>query len=470
MSNLAPYLEKIDQAEIQRWTEIITASGQQNTGAVPWSEAVVTLNNVLDELRGSEAEGLNDMIPFVLRKTIIDQFNIIQNHLPYVSSGHNGYVQVIIDAINTLHSAVWQGGFRFRGKKVLGYEEKYRRMTEVVAEIEQFNQQKAIAISEMKEISKAKEEVEADVSACNDARFAIEKTTSIVEEVYARLVKFEDQAGLSVEQVEHHREEASSASIIASAKAESAEKNEQRLQDFINRVDYNEGRLAAAVTSSAEQMDVAHQAYEQATLEAGKRADEFIVKARTDVEALILSLKEIEEDIKEKLQKATGVSLFYAFDSAAKWKLGHYAWATLAAISLFAPGYYSYQLLSLNTPITNALLIKIGLGLPALLFAGFCLQQYGKERRLKEEYAFKSKISLSLQVYRKEVEKAMEGLSVEDRARLVDFLLTSIGTIFESPTERVFGSRRLGGPTDTKIIGSFIANAKNAKEVFTGQE
>jgi len=55
------------------------------------------------------------------------------------------------------------------------------------------------------------------------------------------------------------------------------------------------------------------------------------------------------------------------------------------------------------------------------------------------------------------------------RASGTGFLVHSIGVIFESPTERVFGTRRTGGPTDTKIIAVLTQNLKDVKDLTHGK-
>jgi hypothetical protein len=207
---------------------------------------------------------------------------------------------------------------------------------------------------------------------------------------------------------------------------------------------------------------------------------EFIGTAKDDIETFKTTktgeldafegrLKEIEKDIVEKLSKATGITLFHAFEKRQEQIKGHWIWLGIAAAVLGLVIWLTSVFVNGNTNTNAAFYIKLTLGLPAVVFAGFALQQYGKERRLKEEYAFKSSISLSLVAYRELVEQAVATLGPEDKVKFADFLVKSIGVIFDSPTERVFGTRRTGGPTDTKIVAGLLQNLKEAKNIVDGK-
>lgn len=180
-------------------------------------------------------------------------------------------------------------------------------------------------------------------------------------------------------------------------------------------------------------------------------------------------LEVIEKDITEKLANATGITLFHAFEKREGQIKGHWIWLIIAGAVLAIVIGMTANFVSNSTEPTAAFYIKLSLGLPAIVFAGFALQQYGRERRLKEEYAFKSSISLSLEAYRKLVEQAVETLMPDDKAKFADFLVHSIGVIIDSPTERVFGTRRTGGPTDTKIVAGLIQNLKDVKDLTHGK-
>jgi hypothetical protein len=64
-----------------------------------------------------------------------------------------------------------------------------------------------------------------------------------------------------------------------------------------------------------------------------------------------------------------------------------------------------------------AFYLKLSLSLPLIYAITFCTVQYSRERKLEEEYAFKSNISVSLDPYRELVEKLVDKQQPQDREK-----------------------------------------------------
>jgi hypothetical protein len=75
--------------------------------------------------------------------------------------------------------------------------------------------------------------------------------------------------------------------------------------------------------------------------------------------------------------------------------------------------------------------------LPLIYAIAFCSVQYTRERKLEEEYAFKSNISISLVPYKDLVEKLV-GDNPEEKAKFTSFIIESVNKVFTSPMRRVF--------------------------------
>ena len=95
--------------------------------------------------------------------------------------------------------------------------------------------------------------------------------------------------------------------------------------------------------------------------------------------------------------------------------------------------------LVLEPPTASALWPDVLLkALPLIYAIAFCSLQYSRERRLEEEYAFKSSISISLEPYQKLVEGLIKKESDEELAKYSAFIIESIGRVFTSPTGAIF--------------------------------
>jgi len=80
------------------------------------------------------------------------------------------------------------------------------------------------------------------------------------------------------------------------------------------------------------------------------------------------------------------------------------------------------------------------MSLPLIYAIVFCSTQYTRERKLEEEYAFKSNISISLIPYQELVEKLVAKGKPEDNEKFTTFIIDSINKVFTSPTSRIFGA------------------------------
>jgi hypothetical protein len=107
-----------------------------------------------------------------------------------------------------------------------------------------------------------------------------------------------------------------------------------------------------------------------------------------------------------------------------------------------------------------AIYFKITLSLPFLAGVAFCGWQYTRERRLEEEYAFKSNISISLKPYQQLVDELVDKDNSEERAKYTAFIISSINKVFTSPTGLVFDEKEVM-PTDAvkELLKTTISGA-----------
>ncbi len=184
-----------------------------------------------------------------------------------------------------------------------------------------------------------------------------------------------------------------------------------------------------------------------------------------DTQAIINTNKELTDEIKEQLQKATGESLFHMFQQRKidleknqwKWLLGIiFAIAILIGFSIWI--IHSLPTVSQNSNIDwfKDAIFKFTLSTPVIYLLYFLTDRYTKLRRLIEEYAFKSAISLALTPYF----ELVQGLDDETQEKDKDFLIAVIGNIFKTPTDKVFKTK------ETQFDLDFSNYYKNIANVF----
>lgn len=188
-------------------------------------------------------------------------------------------------------------------------------------------------------------------------------------------------------------------------------------------------------------------------------------KYNDDTQAIIDTNKGLTEEIKEQLQKATGVSLFHMFQQRKEKLEENQGWWLLGVIlSIIALIGFSWWIISSiqNVPQNGSIdwfkdaIFKFTLSTPVIYLLYFLTDRYTKLRRLIEEYAFKSAISLALTPYF----ELVQGLDDETQEKDKDFLIAVIGNIFKTPTDKVFKTK------ETQFDLDFSSYYKNIANVF----
>src|SRR5574344_215622 len=165
-----------------------------------------------------------------------------------------------------------------------------------------------------------------------------------------------------------------------------------------------------------------------------------------DTQSIIDTNTKLTEEIKEQLEKATGISLFHMFqkrkealEKNQKWWLGGVICSIVILIGFSAWIIWSLPSIEQNNTIDwfKDAIFKFTLSTPVIYLLYFLTDRYTKLRRLIEEYAFKSAISLALTPYF----DLVKGLDDETEEKDKDFLIAVIGNIFKTPTDKVFKTK-----------------------------
>lgn len=182
-----------------------------------------------------------------------------------------------------------------------------------------------------------------------------------------------------------------------------------------------------------------------------------------DTQLIINTNQELTEEIKEQLQKATGVSLFHMFQKRKEALEKNQGWWLTGVIaSIIVLILFSWWIISSiqNIPQNGSIdwfkdaIFKFTLSTPVIYLLYFLTDRYTKLRRLIEEYAFKSAISLALTPYY----DLVQGLDDDTQEKDKDFLIAVIGNIFKTPTDKVFKTKEAQFDLDFSNYYKNIAN------------
>ena len=190
--------------------------------------------------------------------------------------------------------------------------------------------------------------------------------------------------------------------------------------------------------------------------------EEFSKKSEAELKQRVDELDELEGRIRKAIERATGYTLFHSFqkrqlDLAESKRFWGYALAGAVLASLCASGLFIWSLQYVQV-YNAAFYLKLSISLPLIYAIAFCNVQYSRERRLEEEYAFKSSISISLDPYQKLVGELVDKSKPEELSKYTAFIIESVLRVFTSPTERVFGEHH---PKDEQSSEKLIRAIKD---------
>lgn len=193
------------------------------------------------------------------------------------------------------------------------------------------------------------------------------------------------------------------------------------------------------------------------------KSDASLSSGNEELKRLVARLDELEGRIREAIERATGYTLFHAFqkrqlDIAKAKNFWAVALAVCVLLSLAASGYFIYSL-QFVTEYNAAFYLKLSISVPLIYAIAFCNLQYSRERKLEEEYAFKSSVSISLDPYQKLVGGLVDKAQPEEIAKYTAFIIESVNRVFTSPTEPALeGSRSQRNYTERiiKAVGGVV--------------
>ncbi len=272
------------------------------------------------------------------------------------------------------------------------------------------------------------------------ANEAFRKTT----EELARTTEVSQKASALLATIQ--QSETTSTQQLAATKSSNAEISalEKKIKEFYNQVDEYRNKISTAAED----------------------ANNIIQKNTTETEKLIATLRDLEDQIKTQMQKATGYSLFHSFQTrkdALVWSKRIWA-SALGLLVLMAIG-LPWFVIKTTINIDVAFFLKLSMSLPIIYAIAFCAIQYSRERKLEEEYAFKSNISISLVPYQELVDKLVAKDHPAEREKYAAFIMDSISKVFSSPTDKVFDNGEKQKGLSTKMLKQLSAIIETIKGI-----
>lgn len=425
-------------------------------GPVPLGESFINLRSSRLLLLDAAHKGHLTQLPLSVQRLLLDRVREVSRAISSLMTGRDEVVN-LSKAIEDLHVFMWHYRVDSLSPELLGYQTKLNELKRLEGEISELRDQLKGGVTTRKRLDTIVEQSEAALKVVEKvvvdaADMAKGATTSL-----SQVKDLEQSVGALHKTVQQH--DNNIATLASSSKASAGEiaAREQKILEFFDEI--SKFRLAMSEASDL-QAETARKWDESAREEMDSN--------KTATGEILAANRALQDEIREHLQKAVGISLFTAFGNRQDALVGSKEqWflrlMVTVALSFSLAAWLVWDLTSGGTLEYSPLFfLKLSLSFPLIYFIYFCGDQYKKERALEEEYAFKANISVSLIAYKELVEGLVKHENDTERQKYTDFIVGSINRIFEPPTPLVQEQKsRLSVEKMTKTV--FDGAAKVAK-------
>ncbi|WP_407282572.1 hypothetical protein V7O61_04800 [Methanolobus sp. WCC1] len=380
------YLEdenNFDLNEVNK--KILDSNFTQEHNEYDINEAIADFQYIKDILIQSIDEGILDTYSFNTRTNLLKNLNHVQTHINNIINANQNSVPTLLDNIQNLKNLVFLNlNLDLKVKTLVDYEKKRNELMKIQIKY-------------------------------NSLLLEIERASELYEKTKEQIQEFNNNVTDSKKLVGQHN---------------ALDKEMQQKNREITNISNQINTLFNQVNSQSNLVnDFATTVKEQS-----KKLEE----SETKTNLIIQNNEELEQKITDLLSSAVGGALGKTFGerkAELKKEVHSWKWWTLLSIGFLfiAAGAVYFEILS-GINETTTLISKIALLIPASAAVWFAASNYNRERKLLEEYAFKSSISLSLDSYRKVLN---EELDDKERDKIAGFLIASMDKIYSSPLENI---------------------------------
>ncbi len=286
---LTTLTEESQQAALSKCKEL---GLDPNRGIVTLDESFINLSSARSILMDMIEKKKLIQLPITVQKTLVTHLEAISKHQAGLIAGTDEVVN-LVNAIEQLNMAIWQYGFHNLSDEVLGYQSKLKQLKNLEVEARKLKRELDAGIKLrsrldqlINDAGKQTETLPAVVNAASEAsrktNEELSRTTEVSQKASALLAAIQQNETTSTQQ-------------LAATKSSNAEIStlEKKIKEFYSQVDEYRKKISTVTEDS----------------------DNAIQRNTTETEKLVATLRDLEDQIKTQIQKATGYSLFHSFQT-----------------------------------------------------------------------------------------------------------------------------------------------------------
>ena len=405
----------------------------QNRGDISLSETYYNLGEIRDQLSDALEKGKLSELPLSMQKRYLTGLQSIKQKINSLIGGVDEIGNIVLE-VESLYVDLYHARLDRFTEEFLGYTSKLNQLKHLITEAQSIRKELQNGVERKAALEAIIKKIETDSA---DIQTQVHNATMAAQTANAEMQKVLE----SSQQL---------ATTVSTATG-----NEKIVKDLLAEVRASDTAVKT-IQKESEQFASEIEGFRDTIQEVQKNARDTIQEHTRKTQDLVTNLTTLEAQIKDQIEKATGFSLFHSFQTRQE-NIGKNKnkWLIAIAILIFTALILTAWIANNHKGYDVAFYLKISLSLPLIFGISFCTVQYSRERKLEEEYAFKSNISISLIPYKELIEQL--SITPEQKEQYTSFLIDSISRVFTSPTETVFGGGKEGGSSEDAIRKLSIA-------------
>jgi len=386
----------------------------KNKGIISLEESFINLNSNREALLSSISSEKLAQFPITFQKEIIGYLSNIIKHGSEITSGTDSVVN-LVNSIEMLHAILWQFGFYNISTEQLELAKRLNKIKHLEVELSKKQEIIDSILNKKEDIDKIHEGIITGSSENQKLAEAISTNLESSKTIIEQLTDSEKQAKIIFEAIEDVQKKAGSELTASTESKKSIAIIKDDIEIFFKKI----------------------LAFQEKIEDVSTKATSTVDDNNEETRKIVLELNRLEGLIKDQIEKATGFSLFHSFQTR-KYEIekSKIFWAKTLAVLVVASVVLSLIIGFTSKNIDMWFYIKLSFTFPIIYAIAFVNTQYSRERKLEEDYAFKSNISISLVPYKDLIEKTIDIKEPESRKLYNDFLTQTIGNVFTPPTEK----------------------------------
>jgi len=394
--------------------------GEQETQEMNFEEAIIELESITNVLLSSIKDKNNlfeNFFIFQERNNLLSQLQNLNSYITNIKNRTN-HVPNFIQFVQQIKQII-----RILEKEIKGYpnyQEKLKNLNYLKHRYEEL-------IQELKEAEELKKEAKDVLSSISEKDAKASEYLSSVEESDTQVSFIEKDIK------ERYSDIKTRDSNITDYKTE-AEQNKDSILKFFEKIDEYTENMKTELNNVTESLEKGEEKLTEIITDNTKKTDE-----------IVTNNTKLQDEIFDILGKAIGTKLYTSFNTKAKWLFGQSIFwflvlvASLVFLSLTGSTIFDEMKLLLEgdkekLDLSFLFFLRISLIFPTIYAVYFSASEFKNTSKLKEEYDFKSSVAVALHHFKELVENGKNNEATK-------FIIESTKSIFESPTEKVFGKK-----------------------------